>query len=77
MGRRFQIFKHLTKSIFSCVHFTSDCVVEERVEKYDEDEDTESWHCYCICKKCGEENVKKNFTFNKTYLNALRAAGVE
>ena len=71
------IFKHFFKSIVSCVHFTSDCVVEERVEKYAEDRDNEGWHCLCICKKCGKKKIKKDFVFSKTYLNALRAAGVE
>lgn len=77
MSRNFQIFKHFVKSLVSCVHFVEDCVCDERVEKYAEDRDTESWHCYCTCKKCGKKNVKKNMTFNKSYLQALRGAGVE
>lgn len=77
MNRKFAIFKHFVKSIVSCVHFEKDCVCDERVEKYAEDQNTESWHCYCTCKKCGEKKVKKNMTFNKTYLEALRSAGVE
>ena len=72
-----EVFRHFVKSIVSCVHFDEDCVCDERVEKYAEDKNTESWHCYCTCKKCGEKNIKKNMTFSKLYLNALRAAGVE
>lgn len=77
MSKEFQIWKHFIKSLFVCVHLKSDCVVEERIEKYAEDEDNEGWHCLCVCRKCGKKNVKKNFIFRKTYLQALRSAGVE
>ena len=72
-----KIFKHFIKSVVSCVHFVEDCVVDERVEKYAEDQNTEGWHCLCTCKKCGKKDVKKDMIFDKTYLEALRAAGVE
>ncbi len=66
----------LFKSMFTCVHFVEDCTADERVKKLSDDGEIEEWGCYCTCK-CGKTNIKKVISFKKSYLDALRSAGVE
>ena len=67
--------KLLVKNVFTCVHLVDKCAAEEFVMKVSEDNDTETWNCWCNCK-CGEERIPKTMTFSKAYLDELRSMGL-
>jgi len=74
--RNLQAIGLLIKNIFTCVHFADKCTADERVRKVSEDKNTETWNCWCTCK-CGKTDIPKTMTFDKAYLDQLRALGVE